>query len=136
MRVEAFEVNHWGARWRRDTHRGYNGYILEHGGKKVIFGGDTALCQNFASLRGKGPFDVACKPIGAYAPWVCSHCTPEEAVSMADAAGARRFAAIHHRTFRLGREGKTEPLERLETALQKEPDGIALREVGETFSLS
>ncbi|HEY5035627.1 MAG TPA: MBL fold metallo-hydrolase, partial [Chthoniobacterales bacterium] len=40
--VRAFRVNHWGARLRRDTHRGYNGYILERNNRRVIFSGDTA----------------------------------------------------------------------------------------------
>lgn len=136
LQVEAFEVKHWGARWRHDKHRGYNGYILERNGKKLLFGGDTALSPSFGALRSKGPFEIACMPIGAYAPWIWSHCTPEEAMRMANEAGARYFLPIHHRTFRLGREGRTEPLERLQAALQKEPERLALREVGETFFLA
>ena len=30
--VRAIEVKHWGARIRRDTHRGYNGWVLEREG--------------------------------------------------------------------------------------------------------
>ena len=56
LEIEAFEVNHWGARWRHDTQRGYNGYVLSREGKKIIFGGDTALTESFRSLRSKGPF--------------------------------------------------------------------------------
>jgi L-ascorbate metabolism protein UlaG (beta-lactamase superfamily) len=136
VQVEAFEVNHWGARWRHDSHRGYNGYIVEREGRKIIFGGDTAPSNGFAGIRSKGPFEIACMPIGAYAPWTTSHCTPEEAVSMANDAGANYFLPIHHRTFRLGHEGKIEPLERLQIALQREPQRIALREIGETFSMA
>ena len=29
--IRAFEVNHWGARMRSDTYRGYNGYVIESG---------------------------------------------------------------------------------------------------------
>lgn len=136
VRISAFQVKHWGARWRRDKYRGYNGYVLEREGRKIIFGGDTAFSNSFAALRSQGPFDVACMPIGAYAPWICSHCTPEEAVSMANAAGARHFVPIHYRTLPLGREGPVEPLERLEAALEKESDRIGLRNIGETFSLT
>ena len=78
--VRAFEVAHWGARWRRDTYRGYNGYTLEREGKKIIFGGDTAMCDSFRSLHGRGPYELAIMPIGAYQPWVRAHCTPEQAV--------------------------------------------------------
>src|SRR5437762_146348 len=63
--VTAFAVNHWGARKRRDTHRGYNGYLLERNGRRIIFGGDTAIADNnFAELRRHGEIDVAIMSIG------------------------------------------------------------------------
>lgn len=131
--ITAFEVKHWGARWRRDTYRGYNGYTLEREGRKIIFGGDTALTPSFGTLKSRGPFDLAIMPIGAYRPWIHAHCTPEQAVSMANAAGANYVLPIHHKTFKLGRERFEEPVQRLEAALESER--IALRDVGETFSL-
>lgn len=132
--VKAFEVNHWGARWRHDKHRGYNGYIIEREGKKLIYGGDTAWSDSFRSLRSEGPFDLAIMPIGAYQPWICSHCTPEQAARMANDAGAKYFLPVHFKTFVLGREGVTEPLERLEAAMESER--IAVREVGQTFRVA
>lgn len=68
VRVQAFEVKHWGARWRHDTYRGYNGYIVSREGKQFIFGGDTAWCESFRDLRKSGPFEFAVMPIGAYNP--------------------------------------------------------------------
>jgi L-ascorbate metabolism protein UlaG (beta-lactamase superfamily) len=135
IEVEAFQVRHWGARWRHDTYRGYNGYILSREGKKVIFGGDTALCDGFKGIAGKGPFELACMPIGAYNPFLQSHCNPEQAVSMANDAGAKHILPMHHFTFRLGREHSTEPLERFQRALSNEPERIALKEAGESFVL-
>jgi L-ascorbate metabolism protein UlaG (beta-lactamase superfamily) len=131
LAIHAFEVNHWGARWRSDTYRGYNGYTLEREGKKIIFGGDTAMCDNFKSLRSQGPFELAIMPIGAYQPWIHAHCTPEQAVHMANVAGANYVLPVHHKTFNLGQEGTNEPIQRFETAL--EPERIAWWEVGETF---
>jgi L-ascorbate metabolism protein UlaG (beta-lactamase superfamily) len=129
--IKAFEVNHWGARWKVDKFRGYNGYVIEREGKKIIFGGDTAWTGSFRNLRSQGPFELAMMPIGAYQPWVCSHCTPEQAVRMANDAGAKYFLPLHFKTFPFGREGVTEPLERLESAIESER--VALREVGQTF---
>ena len=131
IEVEAFEVKHWGARWRHDKHRGYNGYVLSREGRKIIFGGDTALTDTFCPLRGKGPFDLAIMPIGSYKPFERSHCTPEQAVRMTNDAGAQYLLPIHHKTFTLGREGPVEPVQRLEAALERER--IGWREVGETF---
>ena len=131
LEVQAFEVKHWGARWKWDTHRGYNGYVLAREGKRIIFGGDTAWTESFRELRRKGPFELAMMPIGAYKPWICSHCTPEQAVRMTNDAGAKSLLPIHFKTFPLGRDGSVEPLERLEVALESER--LGWRDVGETF---
>ena len=130
--VQAFEVKHWGARWRHDTYRGFNGYVIEREGKKIIFGGDTALTDSFRSVRCCGRVELAIMPIGAYQPWVCSHCTPEQAVRMTNDAGADFLLPIHFKTFAFGREGAVEPLLRLEAALER--GRIGWRDVGETFS--
>ena len=137
--VTAFAVNHWGARKRRDTYRGYNGYLLESrdgGRRRIIFGGDTAMTDNnFAELRRHGEIDVAIMSIGAYNPWIHAHCSPEQAVEMANAAGAQFIVPVHHQTFRLSFEPFREPIERFEAALGDAPERIALREIGETFVL-
>jgi L-ascorbate metabolism protein UlaG (beta-lactamase superfamily) len=74
-------------------------------------------------------------PIGAYNPWIQSHCTPEQAVQMANEAGARFIMPIHYQTFRFSAEGFREPIESFEAALHDTPERIALREIGETFVL-
>jgi L-ascorbate metabolism protein UlaG (beta-lactamase superfamily) len=130
--VRAIEVKHWGARLQRDTYRGYTGFIIEREGRRLIIGGDTALSERFREHRRFGPFDAAVMPIGTYDPWIRNHCTPEQAIAMADAAGARLFIPIHHQSFRLSREPLREPIERAQAALAKEHDRLALREIGET----
>jgi L-ascorbate metabolism protein UlaG (beta-lactamase superfamily) len=136
LRVEAFEVKHWGRRWPSDRERGYNGYILRREGRALLFGGDTAMTPLFGNLRPRGPFAAAIMPVGAYNPWIHAHCTPEEAVHMADAAGAERIAPIHHATFKLSDEPTTEPLERTEQILAAEQGRLALRHIGETAVLA
>lgn len=134
--VRAIEVNHWGARVRRDSHRGYAGFIVEREGRKLLIGGDTAQTTLFRNYRRYGPFEAAIMPVGAYDPWIRYHCTPEQAVAMADAAGARVFVPVHHQSFRLSREPLTEPIERTEQALREERDRLALREIGQTVRLA
>jgi L-ascorbate metabolism protein UlaG (beta-lactamase superfamily) len=134
LQVEAFEVKHWGKRWPREKiERGYNGYILRREGKAILFGGDTAETPLFRDLRSRGPFDVALMPIGAYDPWIHAHCTPEQAVNMANDAGARFVVPIHHQTFQLSDEPMVEPIERLQAAMQREPERLALQKIGDTF---
>lgn len=134
VEIEGFEVRHWGRRWPSELDRGYNGYILRREGRAILFGGDTAHTPLFSDLRSRGPFEAAIMPIAAYQPWIRSHCTPEQAVDMANAAGARYFVPVHHLTFRLSEEPMAEPLERVEQALEREPERLALRNVGESFA--
>jgi len=174
--VSAFQVKHWGARKQRDDYRGYNGYIVERNGRRILFAGDTAMTDSFAKLQlpiaepgsaGQPPpltasapsaeatrrgwatqqvestgcpsgakrVDLAIMSIGAYNPWIHSHCTPEQAVEMATAAGARFILPVHHQTFRLSFEPFREPIERFQLVLSATPERIALREIGETFVL-
>jgi L-ascorbate metabolism protein UlaG (beta-lactamase superfamily) len=130
--VRAIEVKHWGARIRRDTWRGYTGWVIEREGRRILIGGDTAITAAFESHRRYGPFDAAVMPIGAYNPWIWNHSTPEQAVIMADAANARLIVPVHHQSFRLSNEPFMEPIERIQEALAKEHDRLALREIGET----
>ena len=141
LQVEAFEVRHWGARLRTDDHRGYNGYVLRRGGRAILVGGDTSFTPKFRRLRGRGgtntdgAFDLALMPIGAYDPWINSHCTPEQAIEMADMAGANYVLPMHHQTFKLSAEPFGDPIRRFEAALARQPERVALRAAGETFVL-
>jgi L-ascorbate metabolism protein UlaG (beta-lactamase superfamily) len=134
--IRAFQVRHWGARMRSDTYRGYNGYTIEAGRYRILFGGDTAITTNFRSLKGSRPFDLALMPIGAYNPWVHSHCTPEQSWLMANDAGAEFFLPVHHQTFTLSREPYLEPIERICAAAGSDTDRIALEQIGQEFHFS
>jgi L-ascorbate metabolism protein UlaG (beta-lactamase superfamily) len=136
LEVRAIEVKHWGARLNHDFYRGYNGYVIRREGRALLFGGDTAHTRAFAGHRRHGPYEAAIMPIGAYDPYIYNHCTPEQAVAMADAAGARLFVPIHHKTFRLSEERFNEPIERAEAALVKERERLAVREVGDTVVIA
>jgi len=136
VQVKAFEVNHWGARYRSDTYRGYNGYVIEAGRYRVLFGGDTADTDAFQSLRTSRPFDLGIMPIGAYNPWIRYHCNPEQAWRMGNEAGAEHLMPIHHQTFPLGREPRTEPIERFHDAAGLARSRIVAHAIGQEFHLS
>ncbi len=135
VQVKGVEVQHWGARVRRDTHRGYNGYLIEAGKYKVLFSGDTSHTKSFAELRGGKPIDLAIMPIGAYNPWITSHCTPEQAIEMAGWAGAERIMPVHHQTFVLSREPVNEPIERFMTAVGADRSRVVAEEIGREWSV-
>ncbi len=134
-KITAFEVAHWGARMRSDTYRGFNGYLLEIGKRRIVFGGDTAYTNSFKSLRGSQAVDLAIMPIGAYDPWIRVHCNPEEAVRMATDAGAEFILPVHHQTFQLSREPTLEPIERALAAVGSATERICVRSIGQEFHL-
>lgn len=134
-RVQALEVKHWGARTRTDVHRGYNGYLIEAGPYRLVFGGDTAYTDLFRRVRSSKPVDLAIMPIGAYDPWIYAHCNPEQALAMADQAGAEFVLPVHHRTFQLSNEPYEEPIQRLLQASGSAQERISVREIGEEFHL-
>jgi L-ascorbate metabolism protein UlaG (beta-lactamase superfamily) len=134
-RVTGLEVNHWGARLRTDTHRGYNGYLVQVGSRQVLFAGDTALTDSFGRLPGNAKPELAIFPIGAYNPWIRYHCNPEQAWRMVNDARAEVVLPVHHQTFSLSREPLTEPIERFYAAAGTADKRIGWQEIGATFSL-
>jgi L-ascorbate metabolism protein UlaG (beta-lactamase superfamily) len=135
-KVTAFQVEHWGARMRSDVFRGYNGYLVEVGRYRIVFGGDTAYTDSFKQLRSSQRVDLAIMPIGAYDPWIRVHCNPEQAWKMANDAGAEFILPVHHQTFHLGREPRFEPIERILLAAGANLERICVRQIGQEFHLS
>jgi L-ascorbate metabolism protein UlaG (beta-lactamase superfamily) len=135
-RVTAFQVNHWGARMRSDSYRGYNGYVVEVGRYRILFGGDTAYTDSFKQVKSSRAIDLAIMPVGAYDPWIRVHCNPEQAWTMANQAGSEFVLPVHHQTFQLSREPFHEPIERILEAAGSSPERICVREIGQEVHLS
>jgi L-ascorbate metabolism protein UlaG (beta-lactamase superfamily) len=134
-RIEAIEVNHWGARKLTDRQRGYGGFLIEKQGRALVFGGDTAYTRAFASLRQRANVVLAMLPIGAYDPYIFAHANPEQAWAMGREMGASYILPMHHSTFRLSREPAGEPIRRLLAAAGRERWRVAATEVGETWRM-
>lgn len=144
LKIKAIEVKHFGWRypWERDRSKGflqngrsYNAYVIERFNKKILFGGDTAMTNHFKQVKNEN-IEIAIMPIGAYQPWRKNHCDPEEALIMADNhMRAKYFIPIHTKTFKQGSEPIEEPLNWLKKSAPKYEIKLAIKELGETFSL-
>jgi L-ascorbate metabolism protein UlaG (beta-lactamase superfamily) len=142
VKFSAIEVKHFGWRYpfERDRSRGYfkngrsyNAYLIEKNGKKVLFGGDTAMTDKFIPYCG---IDIAIMPIGAYNPWKYNHCNPEEALKMAaNDLRAKVIIPIHCGTFRQGLEPVNEPLKWLGNSVKNYDINLGLGKIGETYTL-
>ena len=127
LMVTAREVAHWGARTFYDMHRGFNAYLIESPGRRVLYGGDTAYFDGFRDI---GRVDLAVFGIGGYDPYIAAHANPEQVWEMANHVKAQRILPMHHSTFRLGHEPVNEPIERLLAAAGKDAERVCVREVG------
>jgi L-ascorbate metabolism protein UlaG (beta-lactamase superfamily) len=114
-------AQHWGARMIRDTHRGFGGYMLRHGGQTVYHSGDTGYFAGFKEIGERLAPEIALLPIGAYMPdgFRRSHTSPEDALQGFLDLGAERMIPMHFGTFRLSQEPMEEPLPRLIQAATK-----------------
>jgi L-ascorbate metabolism protein UlaG (beta-lactamase superfamily) len=144
IRFLANEVKHFGWRypWEKDRSRGYmkdgrsfNSYVIDYNGKKVLFGGDTALCDKFQKLKNEN-IDVAIMPIGAYNPWKWNHANPEEAMRMVSEIGVKYFIPVHTKTFKQSNEPFNEAIDWMKKSASSFNLKIGLEEIGQTFTLS
>ena len=144
IRFKANEVKHFGWRypWEKDRSRGYmkdgrsyNAYVIEHNGKKILFGGDTSLTDKLRPLKSEN-IEVAIMPIGAYNPWIRNHCNPEQALQMSNEIGAKYFIPIHTKTFKQSAEPFNEPIDWMKRVAPNYNIKVGLDEIGQTFVLN
>jgi len=123
MPITLTPAQHFSARTPFDRNRAlWGGFVVEAGGAKVYFAGDTAYGPFFPEIAGRlGPPDLALLPIGAYEPrWFMRavHMNPEEAVQAHVDLGGPETIGMHFGTFQLTSEGIDEPQRALDAALR------------------
>lgn len=106
VRITAMRVVHDGGRVMDagDHPAAFTGYVIEHDGLTVYFGGDTSYDPTiFTEVRAAFPaIDLAILPIGPIAPadvMLEHHMDPEQALLAFTELGARVMVPIHFSTF-------------------------------------
>jgi L-ascorbate metabolism protein UlaG (beta-lactamase superfamily) len=115
LNITLTPCKHWGTRWFKDSHRGYGGYMLEHGDQRVYDSGDTAYFDGFREIGRRLKPQIALLPIGAYYPdnFRSVHTSPEDALQAFNDLGAETMVPMHYGTFKLSHEPMEEPVPRL-----------------------
>jgi L-ascorbate metabolism protein UlaG (beta-lactamase superfamily) len=134
-------AQHWSGRGVAGRSRTlWGGFVIEAGGCRLFFAGDTGYWRHFRDLRRRfGIMDVAMLPIGAYEPrWFMrdQHMDPDEAVRAHLDLGARLSIGTHYGCFQLTDEGIDDPLRELAAARRKHAvaeDRFRALETGETL---
>jgi L-ascorbate metabolism protein UlaG (beta-lactamase superfamily) len=128
-------ARHWGRRWPPfGEDYGFNSYVLEKHGRRMLLACDSADTDLFAPLAATPP-DVAVFSIGAYDPWILNHANPEQVWAMFQSTRAHYLVPIHWGTFKLSKEPMEEPLQRLIAAAGNQQDRIVLRQIGGTWKM-
>ncbi len=109
LTITCLPVKHLSGRWLLDFWKYLPAsYMIEHGGKTIYFGGDTAYTDHFKQITERFPkIDIAILPIGAYEPRVLmqpTHVDPYQAVQAFIDLNAEVLIPIHWGTFKLSRE--------------------------------
>ncbi len=135
LTVTAMAARHWGKRWPPfGIEYGYNSYVLDRDGHRILLACDSAYTDVFAALVGR-PLDIAAFSIGAYDPWIRTHANPEQVWTMYRQSGAHYLVPIHCGTFRLSKEPMDEPMRRLLAAAGKRANEIVMRQIGASWTM-
>lgn len=141
QKITLVPAHHWSSRspWDRNEAL-WGGFVIEAGGVKAYFAGDSGYGPIFKELVSKlGVFDVSIIPIGAYEPrWFMKqqHLNPDDAVLAHLDLQSPFTLGAHFGTFQLTDEGIDDPIVELAQALEKHKvskDLFPAPENGQTF---
>jgi N-acyl-phosphatidylethanolamine-hydrolysing phospholipase D len=130
-------AQHWSQRAVGDDEKSlWGGYVIDAGGTRFYFAGDTGWPAAFPEIGRRFPgIDYAILPIGAYAPrWFMhsQHIAPDQAALAFRQLGARALVPMHWGTFHLSDEPMGEPPWALRAAMGKEVSRIKHLAIGGT----
>jgi N-acyl-phosphatidylethanolamine-hydrolysing phospholipase D len=132
-------AQHSSGRYLHDQNkRLWSSWVVESGGRRVFFAGDTGYSPAFREIAKLGPIDLALVPIGGYSGFKRhpNHVNPEEAVQVFEDVGGRLMVPMHWGTFDLNREPPDEPPTRLlaEALRRGVEDRMAILSPGQTIN--
>lgn len=115
-------AKHWGARKVVDRHRGYGGYMLQLGDRRVYNCGDSSYFEGFKEIGKRFEPDISLLPIGAYNTPSCRdhHMSPEQALAAFHELKSKVFIPMHYGSYRLSYEPMHEPPQRLMKAAARD----------------
>jgi L-ascorbate metabolism protein UlaG (beta-lactamase superfamily) len=123
--ITALPLHHRGGRLSQLRYTSSNAYLVDSGGMRMFFCGDSAYGPSFKEIGALYDIDAAYIPIGCYEPrWFMKkrHMTPAEAVNAFEELQAKNMIPIHYGTFRLSFEPLDAPKKWLEKICKERPD--------------
>lgn len=115
LRLTAVPARHNSGRGGGDRDRSlWTGWVLESGGEKIYYSGDSSYGTHFAEIgRRFGGFDLALVENGQYnAAWPDNHMFPEQTAQAVRDVGAVRFMPVHWGAYALSTHAWDGPVRR------------------------
>lgn len=132
--ITAEEGTHFSGRslWDRNKTL-WCAFILEGGGRRIFWSGDTGYGDHFARIGEKyGEFDLACMEIDAGNPgWPTVHLLPEEVIRATKDVRARALLPVHWGVFDLGMHVWDESISAVSELSRKENIPLVTPKMGE-----
>lgn len=112
------------------------GWVIEGGGEKIYFSGDSGYGAHFAEIgRHFGGFDLAFIENGQYdLQWASHHMQPEETVMAAQDVRAKRMVPIHWGMFSLAFHTWNDPVKRSVPLARAQGLNVLTPLLGEVFT--
>lgn len=124
LKLTFLPAKHWSNRGFSPFRTLWGSYMITSPTRHIYFAGDTGFYSHFEDIKVAFPtIDLALIPIGAYIPrsfMKYVHMPPEDAIKAHKILNPRLSVAIHWGTFQLTGEGMYEPVDLLQSLLNKE----------------
>lgn len=139
VKVTFLPADHWCRRSLFDQNkRLWGSFMIEYNGIKIFFAGDTAYNEEmYKDIKDvMGSPDICLMPIGSYSPAFMMrehHINPEEAASLFNILGGKKFIPMHYGAYTLSSEPASEPVKRIKKVVDS--DKLVLLDIGGVYNL-
>ncbi len=139
LTLTATPAQHFSGRTLWDSNKTlWASWVIESGGLKVFFSGDTGYFKGFKEIGERfGPFDLTLMETGAYDPnWPDIHMQPRETMQAHIDLRGKVMLPIHNGTFDLAMHSWDDPFEQITALAAARGQTLATPMIGEALDIA
>ncbi len=139
LKLTATPAQHFSGRTLWDSNKTlWASWVIESGGLKVFFSGDTGYFKGFKEIGERfGPFDLTLMETGAYDPqWPDIHMQPKETMQAHIDLRGKVMLPIHNGTFDLAMHSWDDPFEQITALAAARGQTLATPMIGEALDVA
>jgi L-ascorbate metabolism protein UlaG (beta-lactamase superfamily) len=139
LKLTATPAQHFSGRTLWDSNKTlWASWVIESGGLKVFFSGDTGYFKGFKEIGERfGPFDLTLMETGAYDPnWPDIHMQPRETMQAHIDLRGKVMLPIHNGTFDLAMHSWDDPFEQITALAAARGQTLATPMIGEALDIA